>query len=77
MIAGVSVLSEKGQITIPKEIRDRLRLVQGDRLMFEIKDDQIIIKKTQTNKVSEILDKQKPWSEPSVIFQRELRDEWD
>ncbi len=45
--------------------------------MFEIKDDQIVITKTQTNKISEILEKQKPWNVPSVQFQRELREEWD
>lgn len=77
MIVGVSILSEKGQITIPKEIRDRLSLAQGDRLVFEIKENQIIITKTQTNKISEILEKQKPWNISSVQFQRELREEWD
>jgi len=77
MIVGTSIISEKGQITIPKEIRDKLGIVQGDRLVFDLKGNEIIIKKTGTNKVSKILKKQKPWKISSVEFQRKLRDEWE
>jgi len=77
MIIGTSVISEKGQITIPKEIRDRLGIVQGDRLIFDLDENEIIIRKSGTNKISEILEKQKPWKITSVKFQRNLREEWE
>ena len=77
MIIGTSVISEKGQITIPKEIRDRLGIVQGDRLIFNLEENEIIIRKSGTNKISEILEKQKPWKIDSVKFQRNLREEWE
>jgi len=77
MIVGTSIISEKGQVTIPKEIRDKLGIVQGDRLVFDLKGNEIIIKKTGTNNVSKILKKQKPWKISSVEFQRKLRDEWE
>jgi len=77
MIVGTSIISEKGQVTIPKEIRDKLGIVQGDRLVFDLKGNEIIIKKTGTNKVSQILKEQKPWKISSVEFQRKLRDEWE
>lgn len=77
MIIGTSIISEKGQVTIPKEIRDKLGIVQGDRLVFDLNGDKIIIKKTRTNKISEILKQQKPWKINSVEFQRTLRDEWE
>ncbi len=77
MIVGTSIISEKGQITIPKEIRDKLGIVQGDRLVFDLKGDEIIIKKTGTNLVSKILKNQKPWEISSIEFQRKLRDEWE
>ncbi len=32
-------MSSKGQITLPKEIRDRLGLKQGDRVRFVVEDD--------------------------------------
>lgn len=77
MIVGTSTISEKGQVTIPKEIRDKLGIIQGDRLIFDLKDDLIIIKKSGTNRISDILNKQKAWKEDSIEFQRKLRDEWE
>lgn len=35
----VSTVTSKGQVTIPKPIRDRLGLVQGGAVDFEIADD--------------------------------------
>ena len=77
MIIGTSIISEKGQVTIPKEIRDKLGIIQGDRLIFDLKGNEIILKKTGTNKVSKILKEQKSWKISSVEFQRKLRDEWE
>jgi antitoxin PrlF len=33
-----STLTSKGQVTIPKQVRDHLGLKMGDRLLFEIED---------------------------------------
>ena len=38
-----STLTSKGQITLPKEIRDHLRLENGDRVNFEIRDGAVIV----------------------------------
>ncbi|MFQ5740762.1 MAG: AbrB/MazE/SpoVT family DNA-binding domain-containing protein [Acidobacteriota bacterium] len=40
-----SVISERGQVTIPKKIRDDLGLEPGHELDFEIKDSVIICRK--------------------------------
>jgi len=37
-----ATLSSKGQVTIPKKIREALRLEVGDRLAFEIRDDGVV-----------------------------------
>ena len=34
-----STLTSKGQVTIPKQVRDKLGLKMGDRLMFKIESD--------------------------------------
>ena len=34
-----ATLTSKGQLTVPKPIRDRLRLHAGDRLEFLLRDD--------------------------------------
>lgn len=38
-----STLTSKGQITLPREIRDHLRLENGDRVNFEIRDGTVIV----------------------------------
>ena len=40
-----SVVSERGQVTIPKEIRDRLGLRQGQEIEFEARDGLLIGRK--------------------------------
>jgi AbrB family looped-hinge helix DNA binding protein len=39
-----SILTSKGQLTIPKEIRDRLDLKPGDGFLFEVEDDAVRLK---------------------------------
>ena len=38
-----SIMTSRGQITIPAEIRDRLGLISGNKLEFLVRDDQIIM----------------------------------
>mgnify|MGYP006283758797 CR=1 FL=1 len=77
MIVGTSKINEKGQITIPKEIRDKLGIRKGDRLIFDLEGDIIHIRKSGTNNISEILENQKAWDMDSIQFQKKLRGEWE
>jgi AbrB family looped-hinge helix DNA binding protein len=74
---GVSPVSEKGRVTIPKEIREMLKLKKGDRVVFLGRDNQIIIRKAKTEKLSDTLQNQKPWNTSAPVLQRNLRGEWD
>jgi AbrB family looped-hinge helix DNA binding protein len=74
---GVSPVSEKGQVTIPKEIRDALKLKKGDRVVFLDRDDQVILRKAKSERLAETLQSQKPWKTDGVVFQRKIRKEWD
>ena len=42
-----ATLSEKGQVTIPKRLRDRLGLRAGQVLEFEESDGTLVARKTQ------------------------------
>jgi antitoxin PrlF len=37
-------LTSKGQVTVPKVIRDRLKIVTGDRLDFIVEGDRVILR---------------------------------
>jgi AbrB family looped-hinge helix DNA binding protein len=74
---GVSPVSEKGQVTIPKEIRVALQLKRGDRVVFLEADNQVILRKAKPGRLSEILHNQKPWKTGALEFQKKLREEWD
>jgi len=49
-----ATLTSKGQITIPKEVRERLRLHSGDRIDFSILGDGEALMRPVTRKVDEV-----------------------
>lgn len=38
-----SIMTNRGQVTIPAEIRNKLHLISGNKLEFVVKDDQIVM----------------------------------
>ena len=71
----IGKISKKGQIVIPKEIRDKFGIKPGDVIIFRIKNDKIILEKIK-DKLSDILKNSKP-IEKSLDFQKKLREEWE
>ena len=71
----VGKMSKKGQIVIPKEIREKFGIKPGDAVIFRIQGNKVIIEKIQ-EKMSEIL-KNSKLIEYSLDFQKKLRDEWE
>ena len=49
-----ATLTTKGQITIPKEIRERLGLDTGDRVSFVVQEDGTVIVQPITRHVREL-----------------------
>ncbi len=39
-----AILTSKGQLTIPKDVRERLGLKSGDRVVFEFEGDSVRLK---------------------------------
>lgn len=72
----IGAITIKGQVTIPKEVRDSLDLKGGDKVAFVIDNGQAAMRKVSRQRLSEILRKQKPWQEHSVKFQKRMRKEW-
>lgn len=47
-------LTSKGQITIPKAVRDELGLKVGDRVAFRIREDGSVVVEPETVPISEL-----------------------
>jgi len=50
----ISKVSSKGQIVIPKEIRERLGVQSGERLLVMTRDKEIILRKAERVSLEEI-----------------------
>ncbi|TDI41915.1 MAG: AbrB/MazE/SpoVT family DNA-binding domain-containing protein [Acidobacteria bacterium] len=44
-----STITRKGQVTIPKEIRDALDLTEGQRVLFVRRGDEVVLKVIRGN----------------------------
>lgn len=44
----MATVTSKGQVTIPKKVRDALRIVAGDRVTFVIREDGIVEMRPET-----------------------------
>ena len=50
-MATTATLTSKGQITIPKEIREKLGLKKGDKLVLIEKDGNVILRKVSLEEI--------------------------
>ena len=54
MSALISTMTQKGQVTIPKNVREILHLVTGDKIEFVLNDRDEFVIKPVTRKASEV-----------------------
>lgn len=48
-----STITAKGQTTVPKEIRDRLKLKPGDRIEYVVTDDGQVMMKARNKRMAD------------------------
>jgi AbrB family looped-hinge helix DNA binding protein len=53
-MAVIATLTSKGQTTIPKEIRDRLRMKPGDRMTFTLMPDGTVLMRVKTRNLGDL-----------------------
>jgi AbrB family looped-hinge helix DNA binding protein len=73
---GIGTLTSKGQVTVPKDVRDALGAGEGDRLVFELDGDRAIVRRAPRESLPALFRRQKPWGVRTVEQERRLRDEW-
>jgi AbrB family looped-hinge helix DNA binding protein len=49
-----ATLTSKGQTTIPKEIRDSLRMKAGDRMTFTLMPDATVLMRVKSKSINEL-----------------------
>lgn len=77
MATEVGTISTKGQVTVPKDIREALGLLPGDKVRFDLQaGDRAIIQKAEPSKLTEILARLGPMKESGLSYQRRVRREW-
>ena len=67
-----ATLTSKGQITIPKGIRDALALEPGDRLSFELRDDGIVELRAETRDLMSLFGTIKPTKRGVTVEQMKI-----
>jgi len=68
----VSRVTSKGQITIPKAVRERLNLAEGSKVAFIEKDGNIFITKSSVVALRDFLDSMSAEAQAKGITEEEL-----
>jgi antitoxin PrlF len=50
-----ATMTSKGQLTVPKDVRDKLGLKSGDRVVFELDDDSVRLRVERRKGLRELL----------------------
>ncbi len=53
-MADPTTMTSKGQVTVPKEIRERLRLKSGDKMAFTMLSDGTVIMRPKTRRLADL-----------------------
>ena len=62
-MVNITKLSSKGQVVIPSEIREKMRLEEGNLLIISDSDDSICMKKIELPKIKSWKETTKPFRE--------------
>jgi AbrB family looped-hinge helix DNA binding protein len=73
----LSKVTGKGQVTIPVEVRLDLGITIGDKVLFEKRNSNILIRKAEKKGTVAVLEDSTPFSKSAKRMMKKNRDEWD
>lgn len=65
-----TTLTSKGQVTVPREIRDRLGLVAGDKLSFTLLSDGTVVMRAKTRRLLDLAGSLTRPGQPKVTIEQ-------
>jgi antitoxin PrlF len=68
-----TTLTSKGQVTIPREIRERLGLTSGDKLAFTMLSDGTVVMRSKTRRLIDLAGSLTRPGQPSVTIEQMKR----
>ena len=74
MYESVVVVGERGQVTIPKDIRDKEGIKPKDRVIVKIEDDRVVLEKALSKKQKEEL--MAEGYKKMAKLDKEIEEEW-
>jgi AbrB family looped-hinge helix DNA binding protein len=74
-IEDVTKVSSKGQVVIPKEIREKLGILPGEKIIVMTRDEEIVLKKARRLSLEELSGKIADVAEKKKIDVEKLIDE--
>ncbi|NJD78863.1 MAG: AbrB/MazE/SpoVT family DNA-binding domain-containing protein [Candidatus Methanoperedens sp.] len=70
-------ITKKGQVTIPLKFREILKIQTGEKVLFDLEGEKVVLKKAPLNPVANLVGLGKGIFGDSVKYQRKIRDEWE
>lgn len=65
-----TTLTSKGQVTVPREIRDRLGLTSGDKLAFTLLSDGTVVMRAKTRRLLDLAGSLTRPGQPKVTIEQ-------
>ncbi len=63
-----ATVTSKGQITIPKPVRDQLHLEAGSKVLFLLEENEVILKPKVKDPLQGLLNLRKKWEEEGKLL---------
>jgi len=70
-------ITKKGQITIPQKFREFLGIKAGEKVLFDLEDEKVVLKKAPQNPVADLAGLGKGIFGKGLEYQRKIRSEWE
>jgi AbrB family looped-hinge helix DNA binding protein len=65
-MADATTLTSKGQVTVPRDIRDRLGLKAGDKMAFTLLSDGTVVMRPKTRRLTDLMGSLTRAGQPTV-----------